>query len=163
MRRFSFVLHPLFRFPFEILIFIFVIGFLFGIYTKDIDAIVPSLAGVLIFFLFFVIKRFSFILVSDRTIKIQFGAFAFCDIALSNIKDISTIEHKAFDGIGVKIRGRGEIAMVTRAGKITELHLAEMNYCRMFGFARISFNVLRLSPEKQDEFIVMIKELVGIH
>ena len=163
MRRFSFVLHPLFRFPFEILFFIFGVGFLYGIYTKDIDAIVPSLAGVLIFFLFFVIKRFSFILVTDRTIKIQFGAFAFCDIALSNIKDISTVEHKAHDGIGVKNCGRGEIAMVTRAGKVVKLHLGEKDYCRMFGFTKIWFNALRLSPEKQDEFIVMIKELMGTH
>lgn len=105
MMRFSFSLNPILRFPWEILLFLCCIG--------------------LIFCIFFAIKRFSFIDITDRSLRIKLGFLAYCEIGFSNIKDISTVTHKAINGIGVRACGGGETAIVTNTGDVVQLHLKE--------------------------------------
>ncbi len=137
--------------------FICCIGLIFGIVIQRIDTILPSLVGGLIFFIFFAIKWFSFIDVTDRNLRIKLGFLAYCEIEFSNIKDISTVKHKAINGIGVRVCGGGETAIVTNTGDVVRLQLKEKGFLKLFGVFKISFTSLRLSPEKQSEFIAMIK------
>lgn len=157
MRRFSFSLNPILRFPWEILLFLCCIGLIFGIVIQRIDAILPALVGGLIFCIFFTIKRFSFIDITDRSLRIKLGFLAYCEIGFLNIKDISTVTHKAINGIGVRACGGGETAIVTNTGDVVQLHLKEKGFLKSFGVLKISFTSLRLSPEKQSEFIAMLK------
>jgi hypothetical protein len=158
MRRFAFVLNPVVRFPWEILMYLCAVGAIGGAILKNIHAVIPSIAGAFIFFLFYSMKRFSYIFVSDRSIRVRMGVFAFGQIPFSNIGSVETVTHKPIHGIGVKTCGKGEMAMVTTAGEVARLELKQRGTLKMFGLFRVSFSGLRLSPEKQDEFIAMVTE-----
>ncbi|TES94395.1 MAG: hypothetical protein E3J87_00415 [Candidatus Cloacimonadota bacterium] len=157
MRRFSFSMHPILRFPWEILLFLCGIGLILGIVTRNIDAILPSLVGGLILFLFFSMKRFSFIDITDNSLRIKLGCLATSEIRFSNIKDVSTATHKAIYGIGVRACGRGETAIVTNTGDVVRLQFREKGSLKLFGIFKISFISLRLSPESQTEFIEILQ------
>ncbi len=161
MRRFSFVMNPVMKFPWEIFMFLCGAGTITGILLKNIHAILPSLVGALICFSFYAMKRFSHIFVTDRSIRIRLGIFAYGEIAFSNIANVGTAVHKAIHGIGVKACEKGEMGVVTTAGEVVRLGLKQKDTLRLFGFMRVSFCALRLSPEKQDEFIAMVKERIG--
>jgi hypothetical protein len=161
MGRFSFALNPVARLPWEVLMYLCAMGAFAGAIFRNIHAVLSSLVGALICFLFFCMKRCSYILVTDRTIKVRMGVFAYGEMAFSNIAGVETVTHKAIHGIGVKACGKGEMAMVTTAGEVARLVLREKETLRMFGFIKMSFTALRLSPESKDEFITMVKERIG--
>ena len=150
-------MHPILKFPWEILFFLCGIGLILGIVTWNIDAILPSLVGGLILFLLFSMKRFSFIDITPRGVKIKLGCLATSEIRFSNIKDVSTINHKAICGIGVRACGRGETAIVTKTGDVVRLQLRGKGSLKLFGIFKISFTSLRLSPESQTEFIEILQ------
>lgn len=160
MRKFSFSLHPIFRFPWEILIIICSISLIYGIITHSIDTIFPAFVGGLIFLLFFSIRRFSFIALTENSLKIKLGCIANCEIDFLNIQNLSIIRHKAIYGLGVRTCGRGEVAIVTRSGDVVRLQLREKAFLRLFGIFKISFSSLRLSPEKQSEFIETLRTIL---
>jgi len=134
-----------------------VITAIYGLAVIDKDVILPSIVGVLIFAIFFSIKRFSFILFTPNGIKIHFGFLAECQLSFSNIKEVTTVQHKTIYGIGVKMCGKGEVAIVTRAGNVVRLLMRDKDFIVMFKFVKITFISLRISPEKQDEFIEILK------
>jgi hypothetical protein len=161
MRCFSFALNPVARFPWEVLMYLCAMGAIAGAVFRNIHAVFPSLVGAFICFLFFCMKRYSYILVTDRTIKVRMGVFASSEMAFSNIAAVETVTHKAIHGIGVKACGRGEVGMVTTAGEVARLLLRENGTLRIFGFIKMPFTALRLSPERKDEFIAMVEQRIG--
>lgn len=161
MRRFSFALSPVVKFPWLFFMFLFALGGVVGALLVNIHAILPSLVGVFICSLFYSMKRFSFILVTDRAIRVRMGVLAYGEIPFSSIASAGTVIHQGINGIGVKACGKGEVGMVTTTGEVARLELREQGTIRMFGLLKVRFTALRLSPEKQDEFLAMIGERIG--
>jgi hypothetical protein len=157
MRIFSFSLHPVFKFPWEIFLFLSFSAALFGVVTRSLDTSLPALAGILIFSIFFAIKRFSFIKVTDRSVIVRLGPLAYGEIDISNVIDISVVNHEIQSGIGVRVCGKGETAIVTKTGDVVRLQLKEKGTIRMCGLVKISFSALRISPVRQNEFIDLVK------
>lgn len=161
MRRFGFALNPVIQFPWEILMYLCGAGALVGIFLRNIHAVLPSVVGAFIFFLFYSMKRFSYIMLTDRVVKVRMGIFAFGEIPYSDIVKVEKVTHKAIHGIGVKACGKGEVGMVTTAGEVTRLELSKKNSLRVFGCISMPFTALRLSPEHQESFIAMVAERIG--
>lgn len=103
-------------------------------------------------------KRFSFIKFSPRSLRIKLGCITNCEIAFSNIKDVTTVTYKSIYGIGVRVCGSGEVAIVTTTGEVVRLELKEKGFLKLFGVFKMSFDSLRLSPEREREFIEMLKQ-----
>ena len=57
--------------------------------------------------------------------------------------------------------GRGETAIVTNTGDVIRLELNEKGFLKLFGIFKISFISLRLSPDRQTEFIETLQSLKG--
>lgn len=160
MRTFAFSMNRVMRFPWAVLLFLCVSGVILGLIFRIIDAILPALVGVLIFYMFFSIKRYSFLVIGDRFIEVKLGCLVRGRILLLNVEKISIIEHKPIRGIGVRNCGGGEIAIVTITGDVVQLKMKERGYLKMFGLFPISYKKLRLSPQKRNEFIEMVKQRI---
>lgn len=154
-------MNPVIKFPWEILMYLCAAGALAGIFLRNIHAVLPSVVGAIIFFLFYSMKRFSYIFLTERVIRVRMGIFAFGEIPYSDIVKVDKVIHKAIHGIGVKACGKGEVGMVTIAGEVARLELSKKNRLRVFGFVNMPFTALRLSPEHQDSFIAMVTERIG--
>jgi hypothetical protein len=137
-----------------------VIGAIASAIFRNIHAFLPSVAGALIFFLFYGLKRFSYLLITDRDIKIRLGIIAHGKVLFADIARVTRVTQKAIHGIGVRACGKGELAVVTAVGEVVRLELKKKSRLRMFGFIGMSFSNLRISPEKQDEFIAMVNERI---
>jgi len=157
MRRFNFLMHPILKLPWEFFIFLCFVGLFSGILIHSLDAIFPSIVGGLILSIFYSIKKYSYILLSETNIKIRLGFLAVCEIEYKNIKHVSIVRHSLLCGIGVRVCGRGEVAIVTTTGNIVSIELKERSFLLLFKFIRISFLILRISPQRQSEFIEILK------
>ncbi len=163
MRKFSFSVHPVLKLPWELFLLLCFAGMVWGVIIHDREVILPCIVGILIFSVFFSIRRFSFIVLGDRSLKIKLGFIAECELPISSIESVSIVEHKAISGIGVRACGGGETAIVTRTGEVVRIQLRNKGSLKLFKVFKITYNLLRLSPEKQGEFIESLKTYIGTY
>ena len=161
LSRFNFLSHPIVKFPWEILFVLCVFAISYGIVIHSLGTILPAVIGGLIFYFFFSIKRFSFIDVSDNCLRIKFGCIVDFEVPFSDIKAISYIEQSPISGIGVRICGREEVAVVSTTGPVVILQLRKKSYLRLFGLLKITFTSLRISPERKSEFLELLRTRIS--
>jgi hypothetical protein len=133
-----------------------------SIVTMNLEGILPSVVGLVLFSMFHSMTRGSWVTLHEDSMEIRFGFFTRFRLPYQAIEKVEPVEQPWFYGLGVKYVGKHTLAFVTDAKNVVELALREPVPIR-FSVVPITLRprALRLSIANVTSFLENLRVHLG--